>query len=72
MDTVQLHKAQTALSFMYGRGGRGKKTFVKFVNSLQSGNKMKEGFASYLTFFILQKINLVTKQEMVAKKEFWN
>ena len=39
---------------------------------------MKEGFfvnchrkvyfASYLTFFILKKVNLVTKQEMVVKK----
>ena len=80
MDTEQLHKAQTALSFMYiiGRAVRGKKPFVKSVNSLQSGNKMKEGFfmnchkegyfASFLTFSYCKKLFWSQKQDMVAKK----
>ena len=80
MDTEQLHKAQTALSFMYiiGRAVRGKKPFVKSVNSLQSGNKMKEGFfmnchregffASFLIFSYCKKLFWSQKQDMVAKK----
>ena len=64
--------------YIIGRAVRGKKPFVKSVNSLQSGNKMKEGFfmnchregyfASFLTFSYCKKLFWSQKQDMVAKR----